>query len=127
VLPARHRLRSSVDFAAVTRAGRGSGGARTGSRLIVVQVRRVDARAGLPARVGLVVSKAVGGAVVRNRIKRVLRALLRARIGQVPTGTDVVVRASPAAAGAPSAELATDLDRLLPAAIRRAAAQTAPR
>jgi len=74
VLPARHRLRSSSDFAAVFRGARGAGGSRSGSRFIVVHVTSTDARAGQPPRVGLVVSKTVGNAVVRNRTKRVLRA-----------------------------------------------------
>jgi ribonuclease P protein component len=80
----------------------------------VVHAGQTDARAGLPPRVGFVVSKSVGGAVVRNRTKRRLRALVAARTGQVPDGVDVVVRANPAAAHATSAELATELDRLLP-------------
>jgi ribonuclease P protein component len=110
VLPAGHRLRSSADFAAVLR---GPGGARAGSTMVVVHASQADARAGLPPRVGFVVSKAVGGAVVRNRTKRRLRALVASRLGSLPTGTDVVVRANPLAAQASSAELARDLDRAL--------------
>ena len=53
---------------------------------MVVHANSTDARAGQPPRVGFVVSKAVGNAVVRNRTKRVLRALMRARIAQVPDG-----------------------------------------
>jgi ribonuclease P protein component len=72
-----------------------------------------DARAGLPPRVGFVVSKAVGGAVVRNRTKRRLRAIMASRVGRLPGGADLVVRANPVAAQADSRELAADLDRLL--------------
>ena len=85
---------------------------------MVVHAHRTDARAGLPPRVGFVVSKAVGGAVVRNRVKRRLRALMAARIGTVPAGYDVVVRANPAAPRASYAELGADLDRLLGTVIR---------
>ena len=77
MLPAGHRLRASSDFAATFR---GPGGARAGSTLIVVHANQADARAGQPPRVGFVVSKAVGGAVVRNRTKRRLRALMAARV-----------------------------------------------
>jgi ribonuclease P protein component len=110
VLPAGHRLRSSADFAAVLR---GPGGARAGSTTVVVHANLADARAGLPPRVGFVVSKAVGGAVVRNRTKRRLRALMAARLEQLPTGTDLVVRANPVAAQANSRQLGGDLDRAL--------------
>lgn len=85
----------------------------------MVHANSTDARAGSPARVGFVVSKAVGGAVVRNRTKRVLRALMSARVEHLWPGTDVVVRANPAAAGCPAARLATDLDRLLGTVLRR--------
>lgn len=70
-----------------------------------------------PVRIGLVVSRAVGSAVVRNRVKRRLRHLLRDRLaerwGDLPGSTVVVVRATPSAAGASSQELAADLDRCL--------------
>ena len=110
MLPAGHRLRASSDFAATFR---GPGGARAGSTLIVVHANQADARAGQPPRVGFVVSKAVGNAVVRNRTKRRLRALMAARLSAVPAGTDLVIRANPVAAQANSASLAIELDTLL--------------
>ena len=123
MLPARHRLRSSTAFAAVFRGARGAGGSRSGSRFIVVHVNKTDARAGQPPRVGLVVSKAVGNAVVRNRTKRVLRALMSHRIDQLPQGVDVVIRAKTDLPGTPTAVLAQDLDRLLATVLRRASSQ----
>jgi len=123
VLPARHRLRSSADFAAVFRGARGAGGSRLGSRFIVVHISSTDARAGQPPRIGLVVSKAVGNAVVRNRTKRILRALMSTRIGQLPDGLDVVIRAKTDLPGTPTAILAQDLDRLLAVVLRRVASQ----
>jgi ribonuclease P protein component len=62
---------------------------------------------------------------VRNRTKRRLRALVAARIEKVPEGMDVVVRANPAAATASSAELAVELDRLLPRVTGSALAKAA--
>ena len=123
MLPTRHRLRNSSDFAAVFRGARGAGGSRSGSRFIVVQVTSTDARAGQPPRVGLVVSKAVGNAVVRNRTKRVLRALMSTRIDQLPAGVDVVINAKTDLPGTPTALLAQDLDRLLITVLRRVARQ----
>ena len=123
MLPARHRLRSSTDFAAVFRGARGAGGSRSGSRFVVVHVNSTDARAGQPPRVGLVVSKAVGNAVVRNRTKRVLRALMSSRIGQLPDGVDVVIRAKTDLPGTRTTILAQDLDELLATVLRRAGSQ----
>jgi ribonuclease P protein component len=68
---------------------------------------------GIPPRVGLVVSKGVGGSVVRHRVSRQLRHLLRDRLDRLPAGSRLVVRAAPAAASASSAALGVDLDAAL--------------
>ncbi|MDU7025398.1 MAG: ribonuclease P protein component, partial [Cutibacterium acnes] len=52
-------------------------------------------------RVGFVVSKTVGNAVTRNRVKRRLRHLCRPLVDELEDGTVVVVRALPAAATQP--------------------------
>lgn len=116
MLPARHRLRERGDYAAVIR---GPGGVRAGSRLLVVHVHRTDTRPGCPSRVGFVVSKAVGGAVVRNRTKRRLREIMRAELSALPAGVDVVVRANPGAAEATFDELKNTLVPLCHRAIGR--------
>jgi ribonuclease P protein component len=59
------------------------------------------------------VSKAVGGAVVRNLVKRRLRHLMRDRLCLLPAGSLVVVRALPGAGEADHDELARDLDAAL--------------
>jgi ribonuclease P protein component len=64
-------------------------------------------------RVGFIVGRNVGGAVVRNRVRRRLRHLLRDRVGVLAPGTLIVVRALAPAAGASSAELANDVDSAL--------------
>ena len=70
-----------------------------------------------PARAGLVVSKSVGGSVVRTRVSRRLRHQLRPLMSELPSGTRLVVRAAPAAATAPSIAIEHDLraavDRLV--------------
>ena len=86
----------------------------------MVHANSTDARAGQPPRVGFVVSKAVGNAVVRNRVKRVLRALMSTRVPQLPDGIDIVVRANADLPGSPRALLVQDLDRLLSTVLRRA-------
>lgn len=69
--------------------------------------------AGAPARAGFVVSKAVGNAVYRNRVRRRLRHLVAARLEVLPAGSTLVVRALPAAAGWSSTALGRDLDACL--------------
>jgi len=64
-------------------------------------------------RVGLVVSKAVGGSVVRHRVARRLRHVMRDRLDLLPPGTRLVVRALPKAASADSTRLGSDIDRAL--------------
>jgi ribonuclease P protein component len=89
----------------------------------VVHANSTDARAGQPPRVGLVVSKAVGNAVVRNRTKRVLRALMSSRIDRLPQGVDVVIRAKTDLPGTSTATLGRDLDKLLATVLRRITSQ----
>jgi ribonuclease P protein component len=110
VLSARHRLRRSADFTTVVRRGR-----RAGRRRLVVHLLLTEEP--LPPRCGLVVSKAVGSAATRNTVKRRLRHLMREKMPQLPEGSMLVLRALPAAAGAGSAELATDLDSALSSAL----------
>lgn len=62
---------------------------------------------------GFVVSKAVGPAVVRNRVKRRLRHLVRNYLFQLPAGSSLVVRALPKSADASSAALEADLCKAL--------------
>lgn len=70
-------------------------------------------------RVGFVVSRAVGGSVVRHTVTRRLRHLVRARLGALPAGSSVVVRALPGAATASSQQLGADLDAALERAVRK--------
>ena len=66
-----------------------------------------------PPVVGFVVSRAVGNAVVRNRVKRRLRHLAREHVSSLPGSCVLVVRALPAAGPASSAVLAADLTHCL--------------
>ena len=51
--------------------------------------------------------------MVRKRVTRRLRALMFARISELPPGTSIVVRALPAASAATFAMLGKDLDHAL--------------
>ncbi len=79
-----------------------------------------DSRPGSDPRAGFVVSKAVGGSVVRHAVARRLRHLVRGRLDLLPAGSRLVVRALPPSASASSAALALDLDAALQRALRRA-------
>jgi ribonuclease P protein component len=72
------------------------------------------------------VSKAVGRAVVRNKVKRRLRHLVRARLHLLPEGSLVVVRALPPAADAAYDDLARDLDAALGRLLERRRPSTSP-
>lgn len=76
---------------------------------------------GQQTRVGFVVSKAVGNAVTRNRVKRRLRHLVRDELERFPQPVNLVVRALPAAALTPE-RLAGDLGN----AMRTCAARLFP-
>lgn len=80
---------------------------------MVVHANRLAARTELPPRVGFVVSKAVGNAVVRGRTKRRLRAIAATQLGGIPDGLDIVVRAHPSAAHADFIELRDAFGRAL--------------
>lgn len=77
------------------------------------------AAAPLPPRAGLVVSKAVGGSVVRSRVARRLRHQLRPVLPALAAGTRLVVRAAPAAATAPSSAIEHDLRAAVDRLVRR--------
>ena len=108
MLPQQNRLRLRTDFVRVTRTGR-----RCTRGSLTMYVLEPAGDAGDQPRVGLVVSRALGGAVVRNAVTRRLRAVARERLDRLPSGTSLVLRALPSAASARSADLAADLDACL--------------
>ena len=111
MLAAAQRLRRSREFTAAFRAGR-----RAGRGTVVVHLLIDEPAQASTARAGFVVSKAVGNAVVRNRVRRRLRHLVRPRLADLPAGSSLVVRALPDAATAGSDRLAADLDAALASA-----------
>jgi ribonuclease P protein component len=125
VLPQQSRMRRAEDFRRVLRTGRRAGGSvLTGHLLLPVGPAGVagtpgEVLSGDPAKVGFVVSRAVGSAVVRNRVKRRLRELMRGRLASLPRGCLLVLRAHPAAASARQADLAADLDLVIGRLLRR--------
>ncbi len=115
MLPAGSRLTHRDDFGTAVKRGRRSGR----SRLVV----HLYAASGTgPPKAGFVVSKAVGGSVVRHRVARRLRHLVAPRLHTLPPGALLVVRALPPASASSSAELAEDLDAGLRSSLRKLSA-----
>ncbi len=121
MLPQQSRMRRSEDFRRVLRTGRRAGGSTVAGHLLLPAGigSQGAVLSGDPAKVGFIVSRAVGSAVVRNRVKRRLRELMCRRVASLPGGCLLVLRALPAAAGARQADLAADLDLVIGRLLRR--------
>jgi len=106
VLARPHRLTRGTDYKSVVRRGVRCGGARVITSILVTGEAR-------ESRFGFIISKQVGTAVIRNTVRRRLKAVCADALTDVPEGTDVVIRALPASASASFAELKADVTRCL--------------
>jgi ribonuclease P protein component len=100
-LPRAARVRLRSDYLAIQNKGR----RLSGTHLMVF------ARAG-SGRMGITVSRKVGGAVVRNRVKRWIRECYRRRRPEFPAEVDFVVVARPAASDPGHAGICRELSVL---------------
>ena len=103
------RLRSPRDFQRARAQGRRVSGAVL---LLGYAVRSEPDNVGL-SRIGFSVSRRVGGAVVRNRVKRRLREVIRRKLTRIAPGYDLVITARPGAADARMETLEQDVAVLL--------------
>ncbi|WP_148684976.1 ribonuclease P protein component [Mycolicibacterium tusciae] len=115
MLPARYRMTRSSEFGATV-----SQGVRAVQPDLVVHTMR-DAEADGP-RIGLVVSKSVGGAVQRHRVARRLRHVARTVIDDLHPADRVVIRALPGSRHAISARLEQELRTALRRALSKSGA-----
>jgi ribonuclease P protein component len=104
VLPLELRLKERRRFQAVYRRGR----FWTNTEMAVHVLKRSTTE----KQFGFVVSKKVGGAVQRNRVRRLLREACRSLAPRVPAGVDVVIVARPPAAQVSLAHLAEGMQAL---------------
>jgi ribonuclease P protein component len=106
--PREARLVRRGDFDAVYRAGK-----RRSNSHFTIFLRANQ----LPhSRFGFSIKKALGGAVVRNRIRRRVREVVRCHRLEIPAGWDIVIHPKNNVAKADFAALAADLLRLMPSA-----------
>ncbi len=106
------RLRRRADFKAV------AGGSRVQRPGFVLQALKASGGDERPPRIGFTVTRKIGNAVVRNRIRRRLRAAVKAVGGHLETATDYVLVGRRAALTLQFQRLVTDLETGLAASSR---------
>ncbi len=103
-LPRRERVRKRREYVAV----QGRGRKLHTDHFLVFVLPRADS----PTRLGVTVSKKVGGAVERNRVKRLVREAFRRSKTLFPQGLDVVFVAKRAAVEADFDQVIQEIERL---------------
>ena len=103
MLPQKYRLTSPTDFSRATKSG-----VRVGSGNFFLYLYQGSEN--FPARAGLIISKVVGGSVIRHKVARRLRHEISRHIPTLAPGTLIVIRAL---AGAKDADVKREIPSLL--------------
>lgn len=111
-LPKERRLRKRSEFQTVYEDG-----LRVPARFLTLFLRRTSLS--VPGRFGLTVSRKVGNAVVRGRVKRLLRESIRLSWDLLPNGSEAVFHARPPIRDADFEALQSEVKRVLRTAAGR--------
>lgn len=112
-MPAKqNRVTRGDDYRRAVRAGSRVGGAMCITHAVFHSPET-------PARFGFIVSKAVGGAVTRNFVRRRLKTIADRHLAAGLTGADIVFRALPASAEATFAQLEAEASRSIERLVQR--------
>ncbi len=103
--PKIRHLRKSNDFQRVRQEGQ----KKHSSNFIIIVLPRSNSL----TRLGLTVSRKVGGAVQRNRIKRLIREFFRRNINKLPIGVDISVIAKIGASNINYSQIGEELKFLI--------------
>ena len=105
MLAKQFRLRRGDDIALVRKQGK-----QWRHPLIVLLIHKNELTL---SRFGFVTSRSIGNAIVRNRVKRLLREVIRIQLHTIPTGYDCLFIARKYMVGATYAETETAVQQLL--------------
>jgi ribonuclease P protein component len=112
-------MRRRQEFDLAVRLGKRASTPLLTAHLLPGDHEAVQADGEASPRIGFVVTRAAGGAVARNRVRRRLREAARVRTGLLPAGSLLVIRANPRAADVRQRDLAAELDLVLGRLLRR--------
>lgn len=79
----KYRLRKNMEFKRVY-----NGGKSYWNRNLILYVRKNDLN---NSRIGITITKKIGNAVVRNRIRRRIKEIIRLKLGNIKTGYDLIL------------------------------------
>lgn len=109
MLPEANRLNLAREFRYLKKEGR-----NLETVFFSLLYRRPKSSTSSPSRIGFVVSNRIGNAVVRNRIRRLLREVVQANLSALPNAFDIVIIAKKSSVGVSLEKLTAEYHKILP-------------